>query len=487
MLPRRTDGDRPQLHLTPLSGWMNDPNGLAFHDGRLHAFFQHEPDQPRWGRMRWGHAASSDLMTWEHLPIALEPGARGPDRLGCWSGSLVVDDSRLPMIFYTGVVRRQGMRVASICRATSRDDLRTWTKDPGGPVIKRPPAGIRPDAFRDPFVWRDDEGWAMLLGAGTFDRRGAVLLYRSADLRGWRYVAPFLTTEDVVAAEPFLAVDDIDSPCWECPQLVRLGTVDVLIVSVVDRAPAVRPAHVVAFEGQVVGQRFVVHHAERLGLGPDFYAPAMVTAPDGRRLLFGWVPEDPPARGASRTWAGSLTLPRVLTLDSAGRLRITLAGEVDRLADPPTRLPDVAVRDGEPWAHTFQGGPFELRATLVPDGAASIRIDVAGVSGTAADIRFDPRERRLTVSRMGRVLVAGRDQHGSTVLPQTPDGVVRLRLVLDGSVLELAADERVTATARLPGIAEGSRTISCTAFGGAARLVDLAISTFGRSVGEVLD
>jgi fructan beta-fructosidase len=29
---------RPALHFAPAHGWMNDPNGLIQHDGRLHLF-----------------------------------------------------------------------------------------------------------------------------------------------------------------------------------------------------------------------------------------------------------------------------------------------------------------------------------------------------------------------------------------------------------------------------------------------------------------
>ncbi len=138
-----TDLDRPYLHLTPPAGWMNDPNGMAFHDGRLHLFYQYEPDAPRWGRIRWGHAASRDLVTWDHLPIALEPDPDGPDALGCWSGCLVTDDGAEPTIFYTAVVRDRGVRRASIARAVSTDGLRDV--DQGS---RR--AGHRPPAGRDP-------------------------------------------------------------------------------------------------------------------------------------------------------------------------------------------------------------------------------------------------------------------------------------------------------------------------------------------------
>jgi beta-fructofuranosidase len=471
-----SNGDRPRLHLTPPTGWMNDPNGMLFLDGRLHMFYQYEPDAPRWGRMRWGHAVSDDMLHWQHEPIALEPDASGPDSAGCWSGCLVLDDAGTPTIFYTGVVKER-IRRASIGMATSTDGLRTWTKDHDGPIIRRPPTGIRPDRFRDPFVWRDEVGWAMLVGAGTTNGRGMVLLYRSDDLRTWRYAGPFLSTDAAIAEDPQLAVDDIDSPCWECPQLVRLDGVDVLIISVVDRSLRTRPAHVVAFTGRMVDDRFLVRRTERLGLGPDFYAPATVRAPDGRSLLFGWIPEDPPGKGSTRTWAGCLSLPRVVSVDDEAHVRISIAREVDRAGSSAERIRDVRVDDGEVWRRVIHGGGMELRAAIIPEDVASIRIDVSGENGPVAEVRFDPRERRLTATRMGRVAVAGRDPHGTTILPPTADGHLRLRVVLDGSSLELVADDRVTATARLPGIAGQDRTIALTAIGGSFHLADLEIST----------
>jgi beta-fructofuranosidase len=469
---------RAGAHLTPPSGWMNDPNGLVFRDDALHVFFQYEPDRPRWGRMCWGHARSRDLLTWEHLPIALRPGDIGADRSGCWSGSTVIDDAGRPTILYTGVASGGGLRRASICLATGSDDLLTWAKA-DGPVIDRPPRGIRPDRFRDPFVFRDAGGWAMLVGAGTIHGRGAVLLYRSPDLRAWQYAGPFLTTEAAIVADPSLVIDDIDAPCWECPQLVRFASHDLLIVSVVDRSRRVRPAHVIAFTGRVQDGRFNVEHTERLGLGPDFYAPATATAPDGRRFLLGWIPEDPPAPRSSRTWAGAMTLPRIISVDPDGRPLLGLAAEVDWLGTRPDHLADVVVRDSEPWSRSFERHRFELHVSVTPGDAGSIRFDLSSRSLPLAEIRLDPRDRRLTVVRSGRVLVAGRDPHGVTTLPPTPNGTVQLRVVVDGSVLEMVAGDRVTATARLAELGAGDLTLSCTTIGGTCRLSDLSIAEPG--------
>ena len=154
-----TEQHRPLIHFTPKEKWMNDPNGMVFYNGVYHLFYQYYPDSTVWGPMHWGHATSTDMVRWEHQPIALFP-----DSLGyIFSGSAVVDsnntsgfgkDGKIPLVaiftHHDPIGEKKGSQVyQNQSLAYSLDDGKTWTKFSGNPVLKNP--GIKD--FRDPKVF----------------------------------------------------------------------------------------------------------------------------------------------------------------------------------------------------------------------------------------------------------------------------------------------------------------------------------------------
>jgi sucrose-6-phosphate hydrolase SacC (GH32 family) len=83
---------RPQYHFTPAKNWMNDPNGLLYHNGVYHIYYQYNPGGDTWGAMSWGHATSEDLTYWEHQPVALlARGYPGEITEMFFSGAAVAD------------------------------------------------------------------------------------------------------------------------------------------------------------------------------------------------------------------------------------------------------------------------------------------------------------------------------------------------------------------------------------------------------------
>lgn len=177
----------PTFHITGEVGWINDPNGLIYYSGQYHAFFQHYPDDIRWGPMHWGHVVSDDMTNWRYLPIALTPGDEC-DRNGCFSGSAIVHDGRL-WLMYTGFIENQGgesIRQVQ-CLAESSDGV-TFKKH--GIVIgeERLPDGYAPCDFRDPKVWYHNGSFWCIVAARKVEGRGRILLYKSEDLFNWKFV-----------------------------------------------------------------------------------------------------------------------------------------------------------------------------------------------------------------------------------------------------------------------------------------------------------
>lgn len=147
---------RPRFHFTAPQGWLNDPVGLVFYAGEYHLFYQHNPNDVMWGAMHWGHAISSDLMHWRHLPIALAPDELGTIFSGSaavdWQNSLGCQTGNEPVLVaaYTSAgehVTPKKPYTQSL--ATSLDRGRTWQKHPTNPVLGNVSGG----ADRDPRIF----------------------------------------------------------------------------------------------------------------------------------------------------------------------------------------------------------------------------------------------------------------------------------------------------------------------------------------------
>lgn len=278
-------------HFEPEHGWMNDPNGLCYFQGKYHAFYQHNPHAAQWGPMHWGHAVSDDLLHWQEQPIALYPDAPYEDDGGCFSGSALEHDGTL-YLMYTSVSKELG-QAQSIATTT---DGAHFEKYAGNPVLPQNPADPESRDFRDPKIFRYGEEFRMVCGAAV-NGAAAVLLFGSADLLHWEYLGKIFESRDHGAVP-------------ECPDFFPLGDKWVLMFSRMD------DTHLPLFAvGDFDGVHFHVDSLQEPEQGTDFYAPQTFLDAHGNRIMIGWLYswQRTVPQGAVR--AGALSLPRVLTLE----------------------------------------------------------------------------------------------------------------------------------------------------------------------------
>ena len=350
---------RPLYHFTPPSAWMNDPNGLLYHEGEYHLFYQHYPDSNVWGPMHWGHAVSTDLMNWEHLPIALEP--YGDPSQWIYSGSAVVDKNNTsgfgtkdnpPLVAIFTLheeVERKTTRTdfESQGIAYSLDRGRSWTRYEGNPVLPNP--GDAKD-FRDPKVFWDkkSDGWVMVLAA-----KDHVEFHGSKDLKSWTKLSEWGKN-----APQHYGV-------WECPELIPMTVEEtgeegyVLLISI-NRGSANGGSGTFYHTGSWDGKEFTptreaanspADSVKWLDYGRDNYAGVTFSnVPEGRTVLLGWMSNWLYAQQVpTYTWRSAMTLPRRLTLhdtDFGRRLRQQPVRETTELRQTTRNLEVTRFEEG---------------------------------------------------------------------------------------------------------------------------------------------
>ena len=434
------DPMRPQCHLQPARGWMNDPCGPIYWRDRYHMFFQYNPHAAVWGDMHWAHATSLDMVHWHREPIALAPTPGGPDAQGCWTGTAAIVDGK-PTFLYTGVINslpdhatlRDGSTYLreSVCMAVAEDDtLLRWRKLPQ-PVIAASPPGMKITGFRDPSPWRapnarhdgqsEGDPWYLIVASGERGVGGRVLLYRSADFQHWEYLHPMAQgkwngkqTDPVGSGE-----------MWECPDFFPLG----------DKQDG---KHVLihSSEGKTIWQIgtldhvTMLFHAESDGLLDHgvYYAPKTQLDAHGNRILWGWIQETrPQAEYSAAGWSGMMSLPRRLSI-ADGQLVMAPAPEIESLRTAP--------RTGSA-VHRLPSAAQEIRLTLEPaTTAAAFEQSFTDNQGAAILLRADPQQSPGTL-RIGDKQIDGIDK-----------GPLDLHIFLDHSVAEIFINQRQVTTQR---------------------------------------
>ena len=299
--------EKSLFHVTPETGWMNDPNGFSVYQGKVHLFYQFYPYKTEWGPMHWGHQVTEDLVKWEAYPVAMAPD-QDYDHIGCFSGSAVEADGK-HVLLYTGVSQKDGKEIQNQCIAIG--DGKTYEKWQDNPVIK---GDIMPEKFdrkdfRDPKIWKKDGRYYCVVGNRYEENCGQIVLFSSADYKNWRYEKVLLRN------------DGKNGDMLECPDYLEVDGYPVIICSPQNMHAQKYEFHNGHNSIYIIGDAekeisdFAWEKKRSLDYGLDFYAPQTTELPDGRRIMVAWMKSwDACVVPDSQDWQGMMTLPRELEI-----------------------------------------------------------------------------------------------------------------------------------------------------------------------------
>jgi beta-fructofuranosidase len=467
------DPYRPKYHIVTPEGVYRpfDPNGAIFWKGRYHLMYIIQTEKGHC----WAHISSKDLVHWRHHPLALEPG--GIDT-GIFSGGAFIDKNGIPTITYWGLGEEAG-----ICLATSTDDeLVTWSKLSENPVIHQSSLGIALTTDGEPYgaadpsaIWVHNNRYYMLTGnllvmreygwnqkIAEYNTGDTAYLLVSDDLVHWEYLHPFYQSDRKWTR------DDEDNMC---PDFFPLG----------DRHMLLFISHNLGCQyyiGRYADDRFYPEtHGRMTWVDNTFFAPESLLDDQGRRIMWAWIKDGrEPATCEASGWSGVMSLPRVLWLGEDKTLRMAPVEELSLLRYNPRKYAELMIeQDKELLLDDIKGTSFELKLKLASDRATQFGVKIAcspdGDEQTA--IFYDRADKQLKIDTTCSSLGEGPKSVEAGPLELMPDELLELRIFVDGSVIEVFANDRQAVTRQIYPTRKDSLGVSLFSRGDAATVISL--------------
>ena len=335
---------------------------------------------------------------------------------------------------YTGVVRQPRMEggfrdIQTQCIAIG--DGRDYEKYSQNPVLDAgdlPEGGSRND-FRDPRIWAEEDGtYRCVVGNCTEDKDGRILLYKSQDGIHWDFLSILIENRGRFGR------------MWECPDFFKLDGKYVLLVSPQDMMPKGFEYHNGNGTLCLIGDfdketnTFTEEQDQAIDYGIDFYASQTIAAPDGRRIMIGWMQnwDTCNLRDSEHSWFGQMSLPRELSIEQ-GRLYQRPVRELEKLRENEVRYKNVKF-EGITRMDGISGRRIDMEVTLhMQEGEKTlqkfaIRFAQDDICHTA--VSFRPYESLLKVDRKfsgsRRAYI-----HQRRSLVHVKEGDLKLRIILD--------------------------------------------------------
>ncbi|KAF5574640.1 inulinase [Fusarium pseudoanthophilum] len=408
----QADDFRPIYHFVPDKNWMNEPNGLIKIGSKWHLFFQHNPNGKFWGNLSWGHATSTNLVDWTHLPVAIS-SANG---IQAFTGTSFLDEANTSglgtssnpsyLAFYTGYFPTSGVQDQRLAYSLDQGD--TWTKYSENPIISQeqetPHDTTGGLETRDPkvFFHKGSEAWIMVLSHGGQNK---LSFWISPDAKAWTW------NNDLKAGDIPGLPSDVKG--WEVPDFFELtvkGTSDtkwVLLITPAEGSPAGGNG-VFAVTGSFDGTRFRADAVDSTNMWLDFgrdwdgaYGWESVPSSDGRKILASVMNSyggDPP----TNTWKGMLSFPRTLELHNINnKLRFVQkpVKEIESASASLVKLTNETLGPGSTLLSDTRGTALDIQLSFIPSPESVVSLAVRKGGSQQTLINYDQSNSALSVDR----------------------------------------------------------------------------------------
>src|SRR5690625_378967 len=432
------DRYRHTYHAMSQFNWGNDPNGLIWYNNEFHLFYQHNPYEPSWGPMHWGHQTSKDLIKWEHLDVAIAPDKTYDNEGGAFSGTAIEKDGRL-YLYYTSV--GEGLQQQSLAYS---DDGITFHKHRDNPIVTvfDLPKNAETEHFRDPKVFYHDNYYYMIV-SGTTNKLGQLFLYKSENLIDFEFVGEMLNNNQ--PNKPGYV--KLTGGTFEVADYINIDGKEILISSPMrlnqDGNNYENLHSVVYMEGKLDYQtgKFSYETMNEIDSGFDFYAAQTAKLPDGRTIMIAWMQMwDRTMPTAVDKWAGRYTLPTELSYKN-NRLYQTPIKEIENYRKNHINIKNQTLINDTPISfENINGKAIELEVEFDLGSANKVGLELFKGEENHTLIYYDKTKGEVVLDRTnsGRQ-IRGQERNEST---RTADvekngNKIKFRIFLDVSSVEV--------------------------------------------------
>ena len=421
-IPESLDGyyhesHRPGFHYTSYKNWTSDPNGLVYHEGIYHLFYQYNPMGRGPVVPFWGHAVSEDLIHWEQKPCTFPVSSSGGSVVDV-NNTSGLQKGDTPLIFAfrgNGSIKdKPGLRVAY-----SEDGAKTWKDHSFGDPRFRKEA--------DPMVfWHEPtKRWVRIMFYWP-DDRFTFRFWTSPNLTDWTEVSSLKHTHSECPDMYELAVDgNPNQTKWVFN--VGNGMYDI---------------------GHFDGKKFTIESGRYLLDHGDFYASrtwSNIPKDDGRTIHIAWMYRAGPYPGMP--FSDQLTFPCTFTLQTCPEgLRVCRKPirEIEKLYDKVYQWENLELLpESEPLSKQL-GEMLDIEMEVEVKDALAITLDIR-----RHPLVVDVKKKEITFN-------------GKSMPVSMVDGRIRLRLLVDRTSVEIFANQGQSVLTRFfwPDPEEPTYTIS---------------------------